>query len=139
MQPGPNLNWTHQLLKLGPTFYTHLPPSPLQTPVWAARNHALLRELGWPAQLLEDVDAWAGNTLLTGSQPLATVYSGHQFGMWAGQLGDGRALWLGEAASAQGTQEIQLKGAGRTPYSRMGDGRAVWRSSIREYLITDCP
>jgi uncharacterized protein YdiU (UPF0061 family) len=74
---------------------------------------------------------------MVGSDPLATVYSGHQFGQWAGQLGDGRAIWLGEAASAQGPQEIQLKGAGRTPYSRGGDGRAVLRSSIREYLCSE--
>jgi len=65
---------------------------------------------------------------------LATVYSGHQFGVWAGQLGDGRALLLGE--SLQGL-EVQLKGAGRTPYSRMGDGRAVLRSSIREFLCSE--
>ena len=131
------LNWTHRLTQLGPAFYTRLSPTPLSAPVWASRNLALLQALDWPDQLLGDPAAWAGNALLAGSDPLATVYSGHQFGMWAGQLGDGRALWLGEAASAQGPQEIQLKGAGRTPYSRMGDGRAVLRSSIREYLCSE--
>jgi serine/tyrosine/threonine adenylyltransferase len=65
---------------------------------------------------------------------LASVYSGHQFGVWAGQLGDGRAHWLGEVDTPNGSMEIQLKGAGLTPYSRMGDGRAVLRSSIREFL-----
>ena len=111
----------------------------MAAPVWTARNTALLQSLGWPQALLDDVhlDVFAGNALLPGSDPLATVYSGHQFGVWAGQLGDGRALWLGEADSAQGPQEIQLKGAGRTPYSRMGDGRAVLRSSIREYLCSE--
>ena len=69
--------------------------------------------------------------------PLASVYSGHQFGVWAGQLGDGRALWLGEVDTAAGPLEIQLKGAGLTPYSRMGDGRAVLRSSIREFLCSE--
>ena len=135
----PLLPWTHRLLKLGDTFFTRLPPSPLRQPAWAARNTALLDELGWPEALLQDpqLPAWAGNALLPGSEPLATVYSGHQFGVWAGQLGDGRALWLGEADSTQGPQEIQLKGAGRTPYSRMGDGRAVLRSSIREYLCSE--
>jgi uncharacterized protein YdiU (UPF0061 family) len=110
----------------------------LATPAWAARNHALASELGWSA-LLDDahLSALAGNALLAGSDPLATVYSGHQFGHWAGQLGDGRAIWLGEAASALGLQEIQLKGAGPTPYSRRGDGRAVLRSSIREYLCSE--
>ncbi len=137
--PGLPLNWTHRLLQLGPTYYTPLPPTPISQPCWAARNPALLAELGWPQALLQDdhLAAFAGNELLPGSEPLATVYSGHQFGVWAGQLGDGRALWLGEAESVQGPQEIQLKGAGRTPYSRMGDGRAVLRSSIREYLCSE--
>ena len=124
-------------MTLGSDFFTRLHPSPIESPVWASRNTALLASLGWPADLLDDVEPFAGNALLPGSDPLATVYSGHQFGIWAGQLGDGRALWLGEAASAQGPQEIQLKGAGRTPYSRMGDGRAVLRSSIREYLCSE--
>ena len=136
---GQPLDWTHRLLQLGTAYYTPLPPTPLTDPVWAARNSALLDELGWPPALFEDahLPAFAGNALLPGSAPLATVYSGHQFGHWAGQLGDGRALWLGEARSRLGPQEIQLKGAGRTPYSRMGDGRAVLRSSIREYLCSE--
>ncbi|MFM7026435.1 MAG: protein adenylyltransferase SelO [Limnohabitans sp.] len=135
----PPLQWTHRLLTLGSDFYTLQRPSPLAAPFWASRNTPLLHELGWPACLLKDdqLPALAGNALLSGSEPLSTVYSGHQFGVWAGQLGDGRALWLGEAASALGPQEIQLKGAGRTPYSRMGDGRAVLRSSIREYLCSE--
>ena len=135
---SPLLPWTHRLLQLGETFFTRLPPTPLAQPVWAARNRTLLQDLGWPHTLLDEhLPAFAGNALLPGSEPLATVYSGHQFGVWAGQLGDGRALWLGEADSAQGPMEIQLKGAGRTPYSRMGDGRAVLRSSIREYLCSE--
>ena len=138
-QPAPLLDWTHRLTRLGPDFYTRLQPTPVANPVWAARNPALLQSLGWPSALFDDdhLPAFAGNALLPGSDPLATVYSGHQFGVWAGQLGDGRALWLGEANSARGPQEIQLKGAGRTPYSRMGDGRAVLRSSIREYLCSE--
>ena len=131
------LAWTPRFSTLGPDYYTRLRPTPLQKPVWAARNHALLAELGWPDQVLSDPAPWAGNTLLEGSDPLACVYSGHQFGHWAGQLGDGRAILLGEADSKLGVQEIQLKGAGRTPYSRMGDGRAVLRSSIREYLCSE--
>ena len=138
--PAPALlDWTHRLTRLGPDFFTRLPPTPVASPVWAARNTMLLQALGWPQSLLDEahLQAFAGNALLPGSDPLATVYSGHQFGVWAGQLGDGRALWLGEADSARGPQEIQLKGAGRTPYSRMGDGRAVLRSSIREYLCSE--
>ena len=131
------LQWTPRFAALGPDFYTRLMPTPVANPVWAARNHPLLAELGWPSALLDDPAPWAGNTLLPGSEPLASVYSGHQFGHWAGQLGDGRAILLGEANSQLGVQEIQLKGAGRTPYSRMGDGRAVLRSSIREYLCSE--
>jgi len=135
----PLLDWTHRLTQLGPRFFTALQPTPVAAPRWAARNDALRLALGWPSELFDDahLPAFAGNGLLNGSQPLATVYSGHQFGQWAGQLGDGRAIWLGEAQSAQGPQEIQLKGAGRTPYSRGGDGRAVLRSSIREYLCSE--
>ncbi len=133
------LAWTHRLTQLGPRFFTRLQPTPVAAPRWAACNEALRTELGWPAEVFDDdhLQAFAGNAVMTGSDPLATVYSGHQFGQWAGQLGDGRAIWLGEAASKQGPQEIQLKGAGRTPYSRGGDGRAVLRSSIREYLCSE--
>ncbi len=83
------------------------------------------------------VEALTGNRPLAGSRPLASVYSGHQFGVWAGQLGDGRAILLGEAQTDAGAQEFQLKGSGLTPYSRMGDGRAVLRSSIREFLASE--
>ncbi len=133
------LTWSNRLTALGDGFFTHLQPSPVAAPCFAACNTALLAELAWPEGIFDEshLQAFAGNATLAGSQPLATVYSGHQFGVWAGQLGDGRALWLGEANSAQGPQEIQLKGAGRTPYSRGGDGRAVLRSSIREYLCSE--
>ena len=79
----------------------------------------------------------SGTALPRGTQPCATVYSGHQFGHWAGQLGDGRALMLGEVQTTQGSFELQLKGSGRTPYSRGGDGLAVLRSSIREFLCSE--
>ena len=134
------LKWTHGFAGLGPDFYTELQARPLPSPYWVGRNRALARELGLQEHWLESAEALAalsGNQLLPGSQPLASVYSGHQFGVWAGQLGDGRALLLGEIATPQGPQEIQLKGAGSTPYSRMGDGRAVLRSSIREFLCSE--
>lgn len=80
----------------------------------------------------------AGNQLLPGSKPYATRYGGHQFGQWAGQLGDGRAINLGEISTARaGVQCLQLKGAGPTPYSRGADGRAVLRSSVREFLCSE--
>ena len=133
----PGLRWNHTFAGLGPDFYTELRPSPLPSPYWVGRNRALARELGLQSEWLESAEALAaltGNQLLPGARPLASVYSGHQFGVWAGQLGDGRAILLGELQTGQGPQELQLKGAGRTPYSRMGDGRAVLRSSIREFL-----
>jgi uncharacterized protein YdiU (UPF0061 family) len=83
-------------------------------------------------------EAFAGNRLLPGMQPFAANYGGHQFGHWAGQLGDGRAITLGEAIGGDGARrELQLKGAGPTPYSRMADGRAVLRSSVREFLCSE--
>jgi uncharacterized protein YdiU (UPF0061 family) len=132
--------WRAALSALGADFYTCLPPQPLPDPHWISRNHALARELGLDPQWLASDEAlrgFAGAAVLPGSEPLASVYSGHQFGHWAGQLGDGRALLLGELDTPQGQIEVQLKGAGRTPYSRMGDGRAVLRSSIREYLCSE--
>src|SRR4030095_8907279 len=81
---------------------------------------------------------FGGNALIEGMQPYAANYGGHQFGQWAGQLGDGRAITLGEIVNAAGQRwELQLKGAGLTPYSRGADGRAVLRSSIREFLCTE--
>lgn len=84
------------------------------------------------------LQALAGNALLPQMQAYATCYGGHQFGNWAGQLGDGRAIYLGEGVNAKGQRwELQLKGAGKTPYSRGADGRAVLRSSIREFLCSE--
>lgn len=123
--------------RLGPRFFTALAPAPLPAPYWVGRSAALAREMGIdPDWLGSDgaLQAFGGNALLPGSAPLASVYSGHQFGVWAGQLGDGRALLLGETP---GGLEVQLKGSGLTPYSRMADGRAVLRSSIREFLVSE--
>ena len=137
-----HLSPNHQsFAQLGSSFYTHLSAQPLPSPYWVGRSRAMAKALGLDDNWLESneaLQALTGNALLAGSQPLASVYSGHQFGHWAGQLGDGRALLLGEMRDASGLpQEIQLKGAGRTPYSRMGDGRAVLRSSIREFLCSE--
>src|ERR1700722_2041077 len=84
------------------------------------------------------VEVVSGRRPLEGFSPLAMVYSGHQFGVWAGQLGDGRALLIGQVRNRKNELwDIQLKGAGKTPYSRFGDGRAVMRSTIREYLCSE--
>ena len=131
------LDWHNSFAALGETFFTSLAPTPLPAPYWVGRSHAVARELGLSAdQLSSDalLQALSGNRPIAGTRPLASVYSGHQFGVWAGQLGDGRAILLGQTAAGQ---EIQLKGAGLTPYSRMGDGRAVLRSSIREFLCSE--
>ena len=131
------LAWPNTFSELGPAFYTELQPTPLPAPYLVGVNRRLAAELGLSDRLLATpaaVEAFTGNLPLADSRPLASVYSGHQFGVWAGQLGDGRAILLGEAHTAAGPQEFQLKGSGRTPYSRMGDGRAVLRSSIREFL-----
>ncbi len=131
------LRWREGFAALGPAFYTRLRPTPLPAPYPVVASDAVARTLGLDAQALVSDDALAiltGNAIPEGAQPLASVYSGHQFGVWAGQLGDGRAILLGETVDGL---EVQLKGAGRTPYSRMGDGRAVLRSSIREFLCSE--
>ena len=136
----PSLVWNNRFAALGTDFHTKLKPTKLPSPYWVSRNLTLARDLGLDANWFESQAALAlftGNRMAQGSQPLASVYSGHQFGQWAGQLGDGRAILLGELQTTAGPQEIQLKGAGATPYSRMGDGRAVLRSSIREYLCSE--
>ncbi|MBW8757666.1 MAG: YdiU family protein [Burkholderiales bacterium] len=125
-------------------FGTDLPAQPFPEPHWVATSDDCAALLGWPSDWATRAD-WRALDVLTGRatwpglHTMATVYSGHQFGVWAGQLGDGRALLLGEWQPAAGgpSWEIQLKGAGRTPYSRMGDGRAVLRSSIREFLCSE--
>jgi uncharacterized protein YdiU (UPF0061 family) len=127
------------LQTLGPAFHTELPPQPLSGLHWVARSAALASELGLAQWLQRDeaLRVLGGNRLPEIGRARASVYSGHQFGIWAGQLGDGRALMLGEIAGPDGALEVQLKGSGLTPYSRMGDGRAVLRSSIREYLCSE--
>ena len=123
---------------LGTPFAAAQPPQPVPHPHWVAVNSALADEMGLAGWLhsAAALDMLAGNTAPAPGL-LAGVYSGHQFGVWAGQLGDGRALMLGELDSPLGVMELQLKGSGLTPYSRMGDGRAVLRSSIREFLCSE--
>ena len=134
------LAWQNRFASLGEAFYTQLSPTPLPAPHWVGTSPAVADLLGLDRAWLASpaaLDAFTGNLPIAGAQPLASVYSGHQFGHWAGQLGDGRAIMLGEVDTAAGPQEVQLKGAGLTPYSRMGDGRAVLRSSIREFLCSE--
>ena len=142
LAPAPSsvsLPWRHLYSGLGVPFHTPVKPTPLSQLHWVAQNHELADSLGLPPDFWSDqtLQALGGSAVLPGSQPLASVYSGHQFGVWAGQLGDGRALFLGDMETPSGHQELQLKGAGLTPFSRMGDGRAVLRSSVREYLCSE--
>lgn len=116
-------------------------PTPVAAPRLLAYSPELAEQLGLGQDLLDSPDfarVFGGNALYDGMQPWAANYGGHQFGHWAGQLGDGRAISLGELLAPEGARwELQLKGAGRTPYSRGGDGRAVLRSSIREFLCSE--
>jgi len=125
---------------LPPAFYTKLMPTPLPAPYFIAASARAAALVGLDvAGLASDdfVEFLSGNRVPPRSQPLSAVYSGHQFGVWAGQLGDGRAILMGELNGLAGPMELQLKGAGMTPYSRMGDGRAVLRSSVREFLCSE--
>ena len=124
---------------LPPSFYTRLSPAPLPAPYLVGVSDGVTELLGLPAAFVDSPQfaaIFAGNALLPGSEPPAAVYSGHQFGVWIGQLGDGRTHLLGGLRNAHGHWEIQLKGAGRTPYSRGANGRAVLRSSIRVFLCS---
>ena len=127
--------------RLPERFHAKLPPTPVAQPRLIAVNDGLARELGIdPAWLRSDdgVQMLAGNRLAPGSEPLAQAYAGHQFGGWVPQLGDGRAILLGEVIDQKGERrDIQLKGAGRTPFSRMGDGRAWLGPVLREYIVSE--
>jgi serine/tyrosine/threonine adenylyltransferase len=119
--------------------YTRVAPTPVAAPRLLAWSDSLGGLLGISRPTsLGDVEVFAGNRLLAGMQPYAARYGGHQFGRWAGQLGDGRAITLAEVIATDGSrQELQLKGAGKTPYSRTADGRAVLRSSVREFMCSE--
>jgi uncharacterized protein YdiU (UPF0061 family) len=120
--------------------WSHVPPTPVATPTLLAWSDDLAHTLGLAAPgNAQDVAAvLAGNRLLPGMKPIAACYGGHQFGNWAGQLGDGRAISLGDMLAPDGQRwEFQLKGAGLTPYSRRADGRAVLRSSLREFVCSE--
>ncbi len=116
-------------------------PTAVVSPKLLSHSHEVAELVGFsPDDVLSPQfeAVFGGNALLAGMQPYAACYGGHQFGGWAGQLGDGRAITLGEVVNARGERwELQLKGAGPTPYSRTADGRAVLRSSIREFLCSE--
>ncbi|HET6339576.1 MAG TPA: YdiU family protein [Polyangiales bacterium] len=120
--------------------YSQVDPTPVAAPRLVAYSREVAELVGLSPSACESqefAEAFAGNQSLPGMQPYAACYGGHQFGNWAGQLGDGRAITLGEVAGPNGRWELQLKGAGPTPYSRTADGRAVLRSSVREFLCSE--
>jgi len=121
--------------------YSRVDPTPVAGPVLVAHSGELLEQLGLDPSIIDDprfAAVFGGNALLAGMDAHAMCYGGHQFGNWAGQLGDGRAIALGEAVDIDGRRQmLQLKGAGPTPYSRTADGLAVLRSSVREFLCSE--
>lgn len=123
-------------------FYSVQQPDPVSSPQLIRLNHGLAKKLGLDAQWLGSeagLKMLAGNALPPNASPIATVYAGHQFGHWNPQLGDGRAILLGEVLSPDDglRYDIQLKGSGETPYSRMGDGRSPIGPVLREYIISE--
>ena len=136
MSSGWNLRQTY--LQLPPELYTIVQPEPVPEPKIVILNHELAAQLGLDPEKLnttEGAEILTGNKPPPGSTPIAQAYSGHQFGHFT-MLGDGRAILLGEQTAADGTvRDIQLKGSGRTPYSRRGDGRAALGPMLREHLI----
>ena len=122
-------------------FFSALSPTAVSQPELIRANPALSATLGIDMEWLvspEGVEALAGNRVPEGAEPIATVYAGQQFGNWVPQLGDGRAILLGEVIGRDGVRyDLQLKGSGRTPYSRGGDGRAPLGPVLREYLVSE--
>ncbi|QYX55405.1 YdiU family protein [Roseovarius sp. SCSIO 43702] len=122
-------------------FYTRLDPTPVKAPALVAFNRPLADELGIDTRDTDEADLTAifsGNAVPEGAAPLAQLYAGHQFGGFSPQLGDGRAILLGEVIDRHGKRrDIQLKGSGPTPYSRMGDGRAWLGPVLREYVVSE--
>ncbi|KZE84025.1 hypothetical protein AV654_07500 [Paenibacillus elgii] len=136
----PGWNFDNSYARLPETFFSKLEPPPVRSPKLAVLNDRLAASLGLNAETLrgnDGVAVFAGNRIPEGAAPLAQAYAGHQFGHFT-MLGDGRALLLGEQITPDNTRvDIQLKGSGRTPYSRGGDGRAALGPMLREYIISE--
>ncbi len=136
-----SVDFDNSFARLGERFYTRQLPEPVSAPGLIRINSALAIHLGFDPNWLESktgLEFIAGNCIPAGADPLATVYAGHQFGNWNPLLGDGRAVLLGEVIAVDGLRfDIQLKGSGRTPYSRGGDGRAPLGPVLREYIVSE--
>ncbi|MGQ3489263.1 protein adenylyltransferase SelO [Roseovarius pacificus] len=134
-----HIPFENSYVRLPDRFYSRLTPVPVKAPTLLAFNDALAADLGiTPGPVEEMAQVFAGNMLPDGAEPLAQAYAGHQFGGFSPQLGDGRAHLLGEVMKNDGQRlDIQLKGSGPTPYSRMGDGRAWLGPVLREYVVSE--
>jgi uncharacterized protein YdiU (UPF0061 family) len=136
-----DLTFDNRFARLGDAFSTHVLPEPLDKPRLVVASPGAMALLDLDPSVADTplfAELFGGHKLWAEAEPRAMVYSGHQFGGYSPQLGDGRGLLLGEAYNAAGEHwDLHLKGAGMTPYSRMGDGRAVLRSSIREFLASE--
>ncbi len=137
--PGPQFD--NSYARLPGAFHDAIIPTPVQKPEVILLNDALADELGLSRDWLNSraaLDILAGNALPDGAEPIAMAYAGHQFGQWVPRLGDGRAILLGEVMDSHGVRrDVQLKGAGQTPYSRRGDGRSSIGPVVREYLASE--
>jgi uncharacterized protein YdiU (UPF0061 family) len=135
------ITFDNSYARLPERFYARLEPTPVASPRLVKLNEGLARELGLDATALASpdwVEVLAGNRIAAGSEPLAMAYAGHQFGGFVPQLGDGRAILLGEVIDRAGVRrDIQLKGSGPTPFSRRGDGRAALGPVLREYIVSE--
>jgi uncharacterized protein YdiU (UPF0061 family) len=136
------LRFDNAMARLGAPFCVPVRPTPVRAPALLAWNDALARDLGVDADVVPDAAAFAGNVVdvgvLAGAEPVALTYAGHQFGNYVPRLGDGRAILLGEVITPAGRRvDLQLKGSGRTPFSRGGDGRAGVGPVIREFLVSE--
>lgn len=133
------LSLTNSYRTLPPIFFERTDPTPVSNPSLIVANDSLAEHLGLPSQVLyspEALSVCAGNAVPAGAEPLALAYSGHQFGHFVPILGDGRAVLLGELKSSEhSTVDVQLKGSGKTRFSRRGDGRAALGPMLREYII----
>lgn len=135
------IRFDNSYARLPEGFFARIPPTPVAKPHLLALNEALAIRLGLDVQRLqspEGVAMLAGNTLPDGAEPIAQAYAGHQFGGFVPQLGDGRAVLLGEILAPDGARfDIQLKGSGKTPFSRRGDGRAWIGPVLREFIVSE--
>jgi uncharacterized protein YdiU (UPF0061 family) len=141
MTPNGSTRWSNSYTRLPEHFFARVKPTSVSRPRLIQVNRQLADELALDLGTLDDdslAALFAGNTLPPGAEPIAMAYAGHQFGQFVPQLGDGRAILLGEVLDRAGVRrDIQLKGSGRTPYSRNGDGRAALGPVLREYLLSE--